>query len=73
MIASRDGGRRDGDGMAVPKAEPVLKKKKLFVMPDAYVLLFIVGMIASRDGGRHTALCHPVKFPRGNDVRRYRA
>ncbi len=24
--------------MAVPKAEPVLKKKKLFVMPDAYVL-----------------------------------
>jgi hypothetical protein len=34
--------KRDGDGMAVPKAEPVLKKKKLFVMPDAYVLLFFL-------------------------------
>ncbi|MFP6326295.1 MULTISPECIES: hypothetical protein [Bacillus amyloliquefaciens group] len=33
--------------MAVPKAEPVLKKKKLFVMPDAYVLLFIVALLCA--------------------------
>lgn len=33
--------------MAVPKAEPVLKKKKLFVMPDAYVLLFIAALLCA--------------------------
>ncbi|WP_102421775.1 YfcC family protein [Bacillus amyloliquefaciens] len=33
--------------MAVPKAEPVLKKKKLFVIPDAYVLLFIVALLCA--------------------------